>query len=105
MSAKYFDMILTLSGSLGLLVGGGHQLTKCPNYLALLHAFIESCNFLTKCILEVESMGFVPMHPWKMRLKYWGMLPSQSGPLGLRQSRGYHGCGGLYKNGGNKNYR
>ncbi len=25
-------------------------------------------------------MGIVPMHNWKMPLKYWGMLPSQSWP-------------------------
>jgi hypothetical protein len=23
------------------------------------------------------------MHEWKMPLKYWGMVPTQSGPLGL----------------------
>jgi hypothetical protein len=39
-------------------------------------------------------MGIVPMHNWKMPLKYWRMLPSQSRPLGLPQSGGHHGQGG-----------
>jgi hypothetical protein len=40
-------------------------------------------------------MGIVPMHEWKMPLKYWGMIPSLSGPLGLQQSGGHHGQGGV----------
>ena len=32
---------------------------------------------------DVKSMGIVPMHEGKMPLKYWGMLLSLSGPLGL----------------------
>jgi hypothetical protein len=28
-------------------------------------------------------MGNVSMHKWKMPLKYWGMVPTLSGPLGL----------------------
>jgi hypothetical protein len=35
--------------------------------------------------------GIVPMHNWKMPLKYWGMLPYQSGPLRLPKSGGHHG--------------
>ncbi len=31
-------------------------------------------------------MGIVLMLKWKMTLKYWGMLPSQRGGLGLRQA-------------------
>ena len=40
-------------------------------------------------------MGTVPMHEWKMPMKYWGMLPSPCGPLGLLQSGRYHGQGGV----------
>ena len=48
-------------------------------------------------------MGIVPMHEWKMSLKYWGMIPSLSGPLGLRQSGGHHDQGGVpMKMAGNK---
>ena len=28
-------------------------------------------------------MGNASMHKWKMPLKYWGMVPTLSGPLGL----------------------
>ena len=28
-------------------------------------------------------MGNASMHKWKMLLKYWGMVPTLSGPLGL----------------------
>jgi hypothetical protein len=30
-------------------------------------------------------MGIVLMLKWKISLKYWGMLPSQRGRLGLQQ--------------------
>ncbi len=46
-------------------------------------------------------MGIVPMHLRKMPLMYWGMVPSQSGPLWL-QSGGHHGLGGYLWNGRNK---
>jgi hypothetical protein len=45
------------------------------------------------------------MHEWKMPMKYWGMLSSPCGPLGLLQSGGYHGRGGVpTKMAGNKSY-
>ncbi len=37
-------------------------------------------------------MSIVLMHLRKMPLKYWGVVPSQSGPLWL-QSVGHHGLG------------
>ena len=46
-------------------------------------------------------MSIVPMHLRKMPLKYWGMVPSQSGPLWL-QSFGHNGLGGYLQNGGNE---
>ncbi len=39
-------------------------------------------------------MGIVPMHNWKMPLKYWGVFPSQSWPLRLPESGAHHGQGG-----------
>jgi hypothetical protein len=42
--------------------------------------------------------------PHVMSRKYWDMLPSLSGPLGLGQSSGHHGLGGGFlRNGGNTN--
>ena len=38
------------------------------------------------CAMDVKSMGILSMHEGKMPLKYWGMLPSLSGPLGLGQA-------------------
>jgi hypothetical protein len=40
-------------------------------------------------------MGTVPMHEWKMPMKHRGMLSFLYGPLGLRQSGGHHGQGGV----------
>ncbi len=63
--------------------GQGHRcLPKHPMYLV----FTISCNFQTEMIMDVKSMGIVPMHEGKMPLKYWGMLPSLSGLLGLGQA-------------------
>ena len=39
--------------------------------------------FLKLCTMDVKSICILPMHEGKMPLKYWGMLPSLSGPLGL----------------------
>ena len=61
---------------------GGHRLTKQPDYLVFLHAFIASYNFLAKCIWSMKSIWVVFMHVWKKPLEYWGMIPSLSGPLG-----------------------
>jgi hypothetical protein len=47
------------------------------------------CNIKATCIWDVKSMGIVHIHLRKMPLKYWGMVPSQSGPLWL-QSGGHH---------------
>ena len=44
----------------------------------------------------MKSIGIVHIHLRKMPLKYWGMVPTPSGPWGL-QSNGHHGWGGLIK--------
>jgi len=44
-----------------------------------------SCRFQTKLMTDVKSMAIVPMHEWKMPLKYWGMLYPEVGGWG------YHG--------------
>jgi hypothetical protein len=50
-------------------------------------------------------MSIIPMHLRKMPLKYWGMVPSQSGPLWLQiQSIGHHGLGGTCETAGTKFY-
>ena len=57
--AKFWDQILTPSGSSGLLQGWRTPLTKHPNYQVFLHAFITFCNFLAKCIYGMKSMGAI----------------------------------------------
>ncbi len=42
-------------------------------------------------------MGIVLMLKWKMPLKYWSMLPSQRGQLGLRQAADIMVMGGVHK--------
>ncbi len=49
---------------------------------------------------DVKSMAIVPMHEWKMPLKYRGMLPSLSGPLGLGRAADTMVGGGYLTNGG-----
>ncbi len=50
--------------------------------------------------MDVKSMGIVSMHEGKMPLKYWGMLPSLSGPLGLGRAVNTMVGGDPYKRGG-----
>jgi hypothetical protein len=46
-------------------------------------------------------MGNVSMHEWKMPLKYWGMVLTLSGPLGLgRAADTMVGGGGTLQKGG-----
>jgi hypothetical protein len=47
---------------------------------------VVSCCVQTNSPCHVKSMGIVPMHEWKVPLKYGGMLPFPSGPLGLEQA-------------------
>ena len=47
---------------------------------------VVSCCVQTKCPGHVKSMGIIPMHEWKMPLKYWGTLSFPSGSLGLGQA-------------------
>jgi hypothetical protein len=42
-------------------------------------------------------MGIVLMLKWKMPLKYWGMIPSRRGRLGLRQAADIMVRGGVHK--------
>jgi hypothetical protein len=52
-------------------------------------------------MMDVKSMGILPMHEGKTPLKYWGMLPSLSGPLGLgRAADTMVGGGGYLTKGG-----
>ena len=48
--------------------------------------FVVSCCVQTNSPCHVKSMGIVPMHEWKVPLKYRGTLPFPSGPLGLGQA-------------------
>ena len=67
---------------------------------------VVSCCVQTNSPCHVKSMGIVPMHEWKVPLKYRGTLPFPSGPLGLGQAAGTMVWeGGYLRNGGNKNLR
>jgi hypothetical protein len=46
---------------------------------------VVSCCVQTNCPWHVKSMDIVPMHEWKVPLKYWGMLAFPRGPSGLGQ--------------------
>ncbi len=76
---------------------GRCRLTKHPIYLV---CFTISCNFQTELMMDVKSMGIIPMDKGKMPLKYWGMLPSLSGPLGLGRVADTMVGGVPYKRGG-----
>jgi hypothetical protein len=49
---------------------------------------------------DVKSMGIHPCMEGKMPLKFWGMLPSLSGPLGLGRAADTMVGGGYLTNGG-----
>jgi len=66
---------------------------------------VVSCCVQTNSPCHVKSMGIVPMHEWKVPLKYWGTLPFPSGSLGLRQAADTMVWGWYLRNGGNKNLR
>jgi hypothetical protein len=66
---------------------------------------VVSCCVQTSSPCHVKSMGIVPMHEWKVPLKYRGTLPFPSGPLGLGQAADTMVWGGYLRNGGNKNLR
>jgi hypothetical protein len=65
---------------------------------------VVSCCVQTNSPCHVKSMAIVPMHEWKVPLKYRGMLPFPSGPLGLGQAATPWSGGGYLQNGGNKNH-
>jgi hypothetical protein len=47
---------------------------------------VVSCCVQTNSPCHVKSMFIVPMHEWKVPLKYRGKLPFPSGSLGLGQA-------------------
>ena len=48
---------------------------------------VVSFCFQTNCPCHLKSMGNIPMHEWKVPLKYyWSMLTYPSGPSGLGQA-------------------
>jgi hypothetical protein len=51
----------------------------------------------------MKSIGIVHIHLRKMPLKFWGIVPTPSGPWWL-QSDGHHGQGVFIKIEGTKNY-
>jgi len=51
----------------------------------------------------MKSIGIVHIYLRKMPLKFWGIVPTPSGPWGLR-SDGHHGWGGLIKMAGRKKH-
>ena len=61
-----------------------------------------SCCVQTNSPCHVKSMGIVPMHEWKVPLKYRGMHPFPSGPLGLGQAVDNMVWGGTYEMAGIK---
>ena len=97
MYVKFQSLIPNLHGSLGLPSIGGDLLTICPIQLVIVPASTMVCNFLTRCIWNIKSTEIVTMHLWKMPLKYWGMVLSLNGLLGLQQSGIHHGPGGVSK--------
>ena len=62
-------------------------------------------SFQTKLMTDLKSMAIVPMHEWKVPLKYRAMLLFPSGPLGLGGAADTMVWGGYLRSGGNKNLR
>jgi hypothetical protein len=56
----------------------------CPGLYG--SVIVVSCCVQTNSSCHVKSMGIVPMHEWKVPLKYWGTLSFPSGSLGLGQA-------------------
>ena len=83
MPAKYWDLVSMYSGPLGPLKGWG----KLANYLL------------------AKWSRIVPMHQWKVHLKYRAMLLFPSGLLGLGGAADTMVWGGYLQGGGNKNLR
>ena len=104
MYVKYWYTILTVSGPLGL-PWCGAQRTPANKTTQLSSVIVVSCCVQTNCPCHVKSMGIIPMHEWKVPLKYRGMLTFPSGPLGLGQVADTMVWGGYLQNGGNKNLR
>jgi len=80
-------------------------LTSANKTPYLSSVIVVSCCVQTNSPCHVKSMGIVPMHEWKVPLKYWGTLSLPSGPLGLGQAGDTMVWGGYLRNGRNKNLR
>jgi hypothetical protein len=74
---------------------------KTPRLSSVI-VIVVSCCVQTNSTCHVKSMGIVPMHEWKVPLKYRGMLPFPSGPLGLGQAMDTMVWGGTYEMAGIK---
>ncbi len=75
---------------------------KTPRLSSVIVVF---CCVQTISPCHEKSMGIVPMHEWRVPLKYRGTLPFPSGSLGLGTSGRNHGLGeGAYKMAGIKIY-
>ncbi len=105
MYVKYCDIILTVSGPLGLPWCGAQRLTKRPGYLVILLCLVVSCCVQTNCPCHVKIMCISPIHEWKVPLKYRGMHTFPTGTLGLGQAADTMVRGGYQQNGGIKNLR
>jgi hypothetical protein len=55
-------------------------------------------------MMDLKSMAVVPMHEWKVPLKYRAMLLFPSGPLGLGGAANTMVWGGTYEVAGTKIY-
>jgi len=66
---------------------------------------VVSCCVQTNISYHEKSMDIVPMHEWKVPLKYWGTFPFPSGSMGLGQVADTMVWGGYLQSGGNKNLR
>ena len=60
---------------------------------------------VSRCVQINCPCVIVPMHEWKVPLKYWGMLAYPSGPLGLGQEADTMVWGGTYEMAGTKIYK
>ena len=61
-------------------------LTPANKTSRLSSVIVVSCCVQTNSPCHVKSLGIVPMHEWKVSLKYWGKLPFPSWLLGLGQA-------------------
>ena len=70
---------------IGAITSVADTANKTPKLSSVFHAFITCCNFLSKCIYGMKSMGAILIYVWKMPIEYWDVFSSQSWPLVLPQ--------------------